>query len=64
MVRDLQGFQSDCVDAFRMECSKEDIKTNPEARKLAKYINRQGRKIDKITKQKEEYSSKITALLS
>ena len=50
MVRDLQGFQSDCVDAFRMECSKEDIKTNPEAKKLAKYINTQGRKIDKITK--------------
>lgn len=50
MVRDLQRFQADCVDAFRMECSKEDIKTNPEARKLAKYINRQGRKIDRITR--------------
>lgn len=50
MVKNLQGFQSDCVDAFRMECSKKDIKMNPEAKKLAKYINRQARKIDKIMK--------------
>ena len=50
MVRDLQAFQADCVDAFKMECSKEDFKNNPEAKKLAKYINRQGRKIDRITK--------------
>lgn len=50
MVKDLQGFQSDCVDAFRMECSYKEIKTNPEAKKLAKYINKQGRKIDRIVK--------------
>ena len=47
---DLIMYQRDCVDAFRMECSKEDIKCNPEVKKLAKFINRQGRKIDKINK--------------
>ena len=34
----------------RCEFSKEDIKCNPEVKKLAKFINRQGRKIDKINK--------------
>ena len=48
MVRNLQAYQSDCVDAFRMECSPSDIKTNPEAKRLARYINKQGKKIDKI----------------
>lgn len=48
MVRKLLKYQSDCVEAFRMECSIEDIKINPEAKKLAKYINRQGKIIDKI----------------
>lgn len=47
---DLMMYQRDCVDAFRMEFSKEDIKRNPEVKKLAKFINRQGRKIDKINK--------------
>lgn len=50
MVRNLQAYQKDCVDAFRMECSPSDIRTNPEAKKLAKYINKQGKKIDKITR--------------
>ena len=47
---DLMMYQRDCVDAFRMEFSKEDIKRNPEVKKLAKFINRQGRKIDNINK--------------
>lgn len=47
---DLIMYQKDCVDAFRMEFSKEDIKCNPEVKKLAKFINRQGRKIDRINK--------------
>lgn len=47
---DLMMYQRDCVDAFRMEFSKGDIKCNPEVKKLAKFINRQGRKIDKINK--------------
>lgn len=46
----LLSYQSDCVDAFRMECSEKDIKTNKEAKNLAKYINRQGRIIDKIVR--------------
>ena len=50
MVIDLKKYQSDCVDAFKIMCSKEDIRTNPEAKKLARYINRQGRKIDRITR--------------
>ena len=47
---DLIMYQRDCVDAFRIEFSKEDIKCNSEVKKLAKFINRQGRKIDKIDK--------------
>ena len=46
----LQAYQSDCVSAFRMEFSTEDIRSNREVKKLAKYINRQGRKIDRVTK--------------
>lgn len=47
---DLKSYQNDCVDAFRMEFSKDDIRHNSEIKKLAKFINRQGRKIDKINK--------------
>ena len=47
---DLIMYQRDCIDAFTMEFSKEDIKCNPEVKKLAKFINRQGRKIDRINK--------------
>lgn len=47
---DLMMYQRDCVDAFRMEFSKKDIKYNSEVKKLAKFINRQGRKIDRINK--------------
>lgn len=54
MIVDLRAYQSDCVDAFRMEFSNEDIKHNSEVRKLAKYINKQGRKIDRINKMKRK----------
>lgn len=50
MVVDLKDYQQDCIDAFRMEFSKEDIKHNSEVKELAKFINRQGRKIDRINK--------------
>ena len=50
MVVDLKNYQQDCIDAFRMEFSKEDIKHISEVKKLAKFINRQGRKIDRINK--------------
>lgn len=50
MVVDLKDYHKDFVDAFRMEFSKEDIRCNPEVKKLAKFINRQGRKIEKIDK--------------
>ena len=50
MVAKVQAYHQNCVDAFRMECSKEDIRSNTEARKLAKYINKQARKVDKIVK--------------
>lgn len=48
VVRNLKKYQSDCVDAFWMEFSPSDIRNNPEVKKLAKYINKQGRKIDRI----------------
>lgn len=50
MINTLQLYQSDCVDAFKMECSMKDIKINADAKKLAKYINKQGKIIDKIIK--------------
>lgn len=50
MVNRLLNYQRDYVDAFKMECSEEDIKFNPDAKKLAKYINRQGKWIDRIIK--------------
>lgn len=46
----LLQYQSECVDAFNMEVSAEDIKNNPEAKKLARTINRQGKLIDKAIK--------------
>lgn len=55
MVMNLKAYQRDCVDAFRMECSEKDIENNQEAKKLAKFINKMGRKIDKI----ERLRSKI-----
>lgn len=53
MVVDLKNYQQDCIDAFTMEFSKEDIKHNSEVKKLAKFINRQGRKIDRINKMRK-----------
>ena len=50
MVAKICKYHQDCVDAFRMECSTEDIRNNQEAKKLAKYINKQARKVDKIVK--------------
>ena len=47
MINDLREYQSDCVNEFRMNCSSHDVKTNKEAKKLAKSINRQGALIDK-----------------
>ena len=46
----LEKIQSDYVDVFRMNCSKEDMKSNSDAKKLARYINRHGRKTDKLIK--------------
>ena len=50
MVNYLRQYQEDCVNAFRMECSPKDIKENKEAKRLARYINKQGRLIDRILK--------------
>ena len=50
VINILQIYQSNCVDAFKMECSVSDIKTNTEAKRLAKYINKQGKIIDKVIK--------------
>ena len=55
MVVDLKDYQQDCIDAFKMEFSKEDIKHNSEVKKLAKFINRQGRKIDRINKMQRNF---------
>lgn len=36
MIIDLKAYQADCVDAFRMEFSKEDIKNNLKVKKTCK----------------------------
>jgi hypothetical protein len=50
VIGNLNKTQSDLVDAFKMECSLSDIKTNKEAKKLANYINRHGKKTDRVCK--------------
>ena len=58
MVAKIQRYHQDCVDAFRMECSIEDIRNNPEAKKLAKYIN-----FDATVEFEEEVSLNLLFLL-
>lgn len=52
----LREYQSELVDAFKMEASKEDIRSNPEAKRLARYINRHGKAVDKILKLAKKFS--------
>lgn len=54
VVRDLVGYHKNMVDAFKMEVSTEMLKQNKEARKLAKYINRFGKRVEKIEKLKRK----------
>lgn len=46
----LNKYQSDLIDAFKMEYSISDIRSNKEAKQLAKYINRHGKRTDRICK--------------
>ena len=48
VVRDLKGYHKNMVEAFRMEVSTEMLKEDKEAQKLAKYINRFGKRVEKI----------------
>jgi hypothetical protein len=50
VIRNLNQLQSDMIDAFQMEFSKDDIKKYPQVKKLAKCINKYYRKINKINK--------------
>ena len=45
-----QKYISECIDALIMECSPADMKNNPDAKKLVKYINKQERMINKIAR--------------
>ncbi|MDF2882218.1 MAG: hypothetical protein K0R54_2775 [Clostridiaceae bacterium] len=44
----LNQSQSNLVDAFKLECSASDIKQNKEAKRLARYINKHGKRTDRI----------------
>lgn len=49
---DWLAYQQECEDAFRLECSEEDIKCDEDARRLYKYLKRQRtyiRRIDRIS---------------
>lgn len=48
VVRDLKNYHKNMVEAFRMEVSTEMLKEDKEAQKLAKYINRFGKRVEKI----------------
>lgn len=54
VVRDLVGYHRNMVDAFKMEVSTEMLKQNKEAQKLARYINRFGKRVEKIEKLKKK----------
>lgn len=42
------NYQRECEDAFRLECSEEDIKSNKDAKKLYKRLKKQRRYIKKV----------------
>ena len=43
-------FQNEMEDAFRLDCTKEDIKSNKDAKKLYAYIRKSRRKVNRIDK--------------
>lgn len=50
VMLDLESCQQSWIESLKMEASIEDIKTNPDAKRLAKYINRKGKMIDKANR--------------
>ena len=44
----INQYQQECEDAFKLECSDEDIKCDKEARKLFKQIRKQSRYVKRI----------------
>lgn len=53
-TKDLVGYHKNMVEAFKMEVSTEMLKQNKEAQKLARYINRFGKRVEKIEKLKKK----------
>lgn len=54
VIKDLVGYHKNMVEAFKMEVSIEMLKQNKEAQKLARYINRFGKRVEKIEKLKKK----------
>lgn len=50
IIYELQDYQSDCVDALKMEYSSSDSENDLEGKKLEKYVKRQGKIINKVIK--------------
>ena len=50
MVKNLERWQRDCVDYFKMSVNKEDLQWSNDARRLKNKINRNARIIRKISK--------------
>ena len=42
------AFQNEMEDAFRLDCNKEDIKSDKDAKKLFAYIRKSRRKVNRI----------------
>ena len=47
---DWQQYQQDLEDAFKLECSEEDVENNKEAKKLFKWLQKQRKYVNKIEK--------------
>lgn len=50
MVKNLEQWQHDCVDYFKMCVNKDDLQWSNDARRLKNRINRNARIIRKISK--------------
>lgn len=51
----LEKIKKEYIECFKIECDELDIKSNPEAKKLAKEINKKVRTIDKCLNLLKEY---------
>lgn len=52
-INNLRKYQQELEDSFKLNVSKEDMRTNPDAKELAKKLKKQRKVIDKVCKMLE-----------